>query len=420
MRIGRDSERLGLRRLLVTAAIASGGLLALAAQAHGAARMDYGDAPDGADARYSVPVAGKFPSLAASSGPRHLSSGPSLGVGRDKEGDSKQVDRDRFDDGVSLDRIGRCKTSRVTVLVDTRRIPVRLLRKRDLYLNAWFDWDRNGSWGEANGCPTAKPLLNNEWSIVNQKFSGKAFLKQRVRAYTLRFKGGKHSAEFWARFTLTLGQELPIDAASRSGGAAGKPYAYGETEDYLLRGSVGPPPIFPPEEDEQEKEKEKEEKEEVGGPFRASCHPGQIFIEHGSAARVGFFIKDEGKGHIFGKQLSPKRPGGNATRILRHPSQRGVPRGYFRAAGFRFKSNHRDARHDPIEVYAVKFSFVRGKVKQLLTCVVVIVHEKIAKPKKPHRPVAVPPAIGQQPQPGPEPQPQPQPQPQPEPQPTLR
>jgi hypothetical protein len=388
---------------VLAALTASIALLAVAAPAHGAQRLDYGDAPDGASARYAIPVVGEFPSLAASSGPRHRSSGPSLGIGRDVEGDSKQVDRDRFDDGVSLDRLGRCKTSRVTVLVDTRRIPARLLRKHDLYLNAWFDWDRSGSWGEANGCPTAKPLLNNEWSIVNQKFSGKAFLKQRVRAYTLKFMGGLHSREFWTRFTLTLGQELPIDAASRSGGAAGKPYAYGETEDYLFRGSVGPPPIFPPEEDENEKEKEKEEKEEIGGPFRVSCLPNPIFVEHGRAASVGFFIRDEGKGHIFGKQLSPKRPGGNATRILRHSNQRGVPRGYFRAAGFRFKSNHRDARHNPIEVYAVKFSFVRGKVKQLLTCFVVVVHKKIAKPKKPHRPAAVPPAVGQQPQPQPQP-----------------
>jgi hypothetical protein len=394
MRIGRNSDYRGLRRLLVTAAIASGALLALAVQAHGAPSMDYGDAPDGADARYSIAVAGEFPSLAASSGPRHLSSGPSLGIGRDKEGDSKQVDRDRFDDGVSLDRIRRCKTSQVTVLVDTRRIPARLLRKRDLYLNAWFDWDRSGSWGEVNGCPTPKPLLNNEWSIVNQKFSGKSFLKQRVRAYTLRFKGGLHSHEFWTRFTLTLGQKLPINAASRSGGATGKPYAYGETEDYLYRGS-GPPPIFPPEEDDEGKEKEKEK--EIGGPFRASCLPNPIFVEHGRAASVRFFIRDEGKGHIFGKQLSPKRPGGNATRILRHSNQRGVPMGYFRAAGFRFKSNHRDARHNPVERHVVKFLFTRGKSKQVLECLVNIVHDKIVKPKKPHRPAAVAPRPQQKP-----------------------
>jgi hypothetical protein len=402
---GEEPMRFGLRPSCPTAwspllagLTVSIALLLFAAQAHGAPRMDYGDAPDGADARYSIPVVAGFPSLLASSGPRHRGPGPSLGIRRDKEGDSKQVDRDRFDDGVSLDRIRRCKTSQVTVLVDTRRIPARLLRKRDLYLNAWFDWDRSGSWGEWNGCPTAKPLLNNEWSIVNQKFSGKSFLKQRVRAYTLKFKGGLHSGEFWFRTTLTLGQRLPIDAASRSGGATAKPFAYGETEDYLYRRSPNepPPPEFEDESGEGKKGKggEGEGKEPKGqGPFRVSCAPNPVAVGHGRARTVRFLIRDEGKGFIFGRRLSPREPGGNRVRVTRHSDQRGVPQGFFRGSGFHFQSRHRDARHDPIEIHVVRFSFVRGKFKQVLRCMVIVIHNKIVKPKKPHRPAAVPPAM---------------------------
>jgi len=410
------------RSSILAGLIGSVMLLVLAAQAGAAPKLDYGDAPDGAGAGYEVAVIGKFPSLLASSGPRHKSSGPSLGIRRDREPDSKQVDRDRFDDGVSLGRLGVCKTSRITVLIDTRRIPKKLLRRKDLYLNTWFDWNRSGTWGETNGCPNVNPLLNNEWAIVNQKIRGKAFLKERVRAFSYRFASGLHSNEFWMRATLTLGQKLPINAASRSGGATGKTYAYGETEDYLVQAHPGLPPIFPDpsgkpnkksEEEEEkrkeEKEKEKEEKEKpVGGPFKVSCIPNPMFMEHGKTGVVRFSLKDEGKGPIYGKRASPKSTNSYRSRILRHPNQRGVPAGYFRAAGFKVKSTKRDARANPIEVRVFKFRFQRAKTKQLLKCVVVIVHEKLVKPKKPHKPAKVPPAqLPSQPQPQPQPQPRP-------------
>lgn len=403
MGIGRRFECPSLYGLLAAGLIASLALLAIAAQAQGAP-MDYGDAPDGAGARYSTPVIGKFPSRLASNGPRHRSSGPSLGPRRDKEGDSKQVDRDRFDDGVSLDRLRRCGTSVVTVLVDTRRIPAKLLRRHDLYLNSWFDWDGNGAWGEFNGCPGADPLRNNEWSIVNQRISGKAFLRKRVRAFSFKFKGGAHRGEFWMRTTLTLGQKLPINAASRSGGATAKPFAYGETEDYLYRRSSPnepPPPEFEDESGEGKKGGGKKgggkkgggkgKKPKGEGPFRVGCLPGITALEHGKAATVRFLIWDEGKGHIFGRRLSPRKPGGNRVRITRHSNQRGVPQGFFRGAGFRFVSRHRDARHNPIEAHVVRFGFLRGKSQQVLRCLVLVIHDKIVKPKKPHRPPPVQP-----------------------------
>jgi hypothetical protein len=397
MRTGRISDHASLRSSFAAATIGCIGLLTLATSAQAAPKMDYGDAPDGANARYSIPVLGEFPSLKASNGPRHRSSGPSLGPRRDREGDSKQVDRDRFDDGVSLDRLSRCGTSQITVLVDTRRIPQRLLRNNDLYLNSWFDWDRSGTWGEANGCPNVDPLRNNEWAIVNQRISGKAFLKQRVRAFSFRFMGGLHSGEFWFRTTLTLGQKLPIDAASRSGGAAAKPFAYGETEDYLYRRSPNepPPPEFEDESGEGEggKEGKGEGKKPKGqGPFRVGCVPNPVAVEHGRARTVRFLIRDGGKGFIFGRRLSPREPGGNRVRVTRHPNQRGVPQGFFRGSGFHFQSRHRDARNNPIEIHVVRFSFVRGKFKQVLRCMVVVIHNKIVKPKKPHRPAPVPPA----------------------------
>jgi|GEM_PF-2784191 len=412
MRTGR-SDHPTLWGGIATGLIAATALLAITAQAQGATQMDYGDAPDGAGARYSIAVTGEFPSLLASKGPRHRSSGPSLGVGRDREGDSKQVDRDRFDDGVSLERLGRCKTSVLTVLIDTRRIPERLLRKRDLYLNSWFDWDRSGVWGETNGCPSAEPLRNNEWAIVNQRISGKAFLKERVRAFSIKFKAGLHSREFWTRVTLTLGQKLPIDAASRSGGASVSPYAYGETEDYLIRGGSGPPPEFPDrsgkgkkkeKKKEREEREEREEKELEEKPFKVSCLPNPATVEHGKSVKVRFSVVDEGKGPIFGRTLSKKSTPDYRTRVLRHSNQKGVPNGYFRAAGFSFRSKKRDARTNPVERKVISFSFVRGKVKQLLKCAVTVIHEKIVKPKKPHKPPPVQPLV---PPPGPQPQPGP-------------
>jgi len=225
-----------------------------------------------------------------------------------------------------------------------------------------------------------------------------------VRAFSFRFMGGRHSAEFWARFTLTLGQKLPIDAASRSGGATGSPYAYGETEDYLIQRNFGPPPEFPDDsgkgkketkkekKKKEKKEKEEKEKEEMEvGPFTISCLPNPATVEHGRSVKVKFFVKDEGKGPIFGRTLSKKSTPDYRTRILRHSNQRGVPNGYFRAAGFSFRSKKRDKRANPVERRVIKFKFVRGKVRQVLKCAVTIIHEKIAKPKKPHKPAPVQP-----------------------------
>jgi hypothetical protein len=216
-----------------------------------------------------------------------------------------------------------------------------------------------------------------------------------------------------------LGQKLPIDAASRSGGASGSPYAYGETEDYLVRHRFGPPPEFPDDsgkgkkETKKEKKKrekrekeEKEKKEMEVGPFEVSCIPNPATVEHGRSVKVKFAVKDEGKGAIFGKTLSKRSTPDYRTRVLRHSNQRGVPNGYFRAAGFSFTSKKRDKRANPVEREVITFRFVRGKVKQVLKCVVTVIHEKIVKPKKPHKPAKVQPAqLPSQPQPQPQPGP---------------
>jgi len=94
---------------------------------------DFGDARDPS-----------YPSLLASNGARHLDFGYEwLGPSVNGEIDSKQVDRDEYDDGV------RFLDGSIVVDIRTSGLAGRYdINDRDkvIYLNAWIDWDRDGDW----------------------------------------------------------------------------------------------------------------------------------------------------------------------------------------------------------------------------------------------------------------------------------
>lgn len=200
---------------------------------------DFGDAPDRRPAAYPdrPSVLGTFPSLAAHKGPRHGELGPHLGLAPSSEADSKQVDRDR-DEGASL-TVRRCGASTLTVIIDARSLPPGAAT---VYVNAWFDWNADGDWLDGR----ARAGCGPEWGVQNVRIDLRRFPADRFLSVPITFRSGAPPPEFWWRVQVQAEAE-----ADHRGGAAGKAYLGGETEDYFQHTrTVGdeeqPPPAVPP------------------------------------------------------------------------------------------------------------------------------------------------------------------------------
>jgi GEVED domain len=351
--IGR---RLGRAALML---VALGALLALSASpaiAKGGS-VDFGDAPDGAKAGYlgKPAVVGHFPSQLASGGPRHAGLGSlRLGPTTDGEVDSHQVDKD-VDDGVGLDAPKACKTATLTAAV---KGSAAVAAGKFVYVNAWFDWNRDGDWADpSDGCAP-------EWGVRNLPVA--ASTVGSIAMLPIKITAGKQVTELWYRVSITL-DEVQIDPSGRGRSV---PYLNGETEDYLHLGAPGSPWIIekpkppppPPE------EKEKEEK-----PFTVRCVPKVRVIPHGGSATFRFLIADKGKGNIFGEFPGGYKGKGFKISLLPAANQGGLPPGFVRAGGFRYKGTEVDPP-TRIQKATVKVNFKRGKVVRQAACSVVIVH----------------------------------------------
>ena len=108
-------------------------------------------------------VVGHFPSKLASGGPRHAGLGSlRLGPTTRGEADSRQVDKDT-DDGVSLDAPKACKTATLTTAI---KGSAAVAAGKVVYVNAWFDWNRDGDWADpSDGCAS-------EWGVRNLPVAG--------------------------------------------------------------------------------------------------------------------------------------------------------------------------------------------------------------------------------------------------------
>ncbi len=380
--VGGSSERsethfvrprvgIGAGTFLLAAALLA--IAASSATARGGS-IDFGDAPDGAKARYlSKPkVIGHFPSKLSSGGPRHAGIGAlRLGPSVDGEADSHQVDRD-IDDGADLSAPRACKTATLTTAIKGSST---VAGGKFVYVNAWFDWNRDGDWADpSDGCAP-------EWGVRNLPVPASSIGSVTILPITLR--AGKQVKELWYRVTVTL-DEVQIDPAAHGRSV---PYLTGETEDHLLQLPHGGPIINPPPpEEENEKKKREEEKEEKKkGVFSVRCVPGVRIIPHGASTRFGFLIKDKGKGHIFGRFAGGRKGKGFGIKVLPSGNQAGVPAGFVRSKVFRFKSTDVDPP-TRIQVKRITVVFTRGKVTRVARCTAIIVHdgksEKKKKPKK--------------------------------------
>ncbi len=376
----RDFASRRHRRRFASAILGVAALLALGASpAMAKGDIDFGDAPDGAKAGYpgKPKVVGHFPSKLASGGPRHAKRGAlRLGPTNTGEADSRQVDRDR-DDGAGLSAPKPCRTATLTTAL---RGSKTVAAGHYVYVNAWFDWNRDGDWADpSDGCAA-------EWAVRNLPVPASSV--GGVRLLPIKLKAGKQVRELWYRVTVTL-DEVQIDT---SGHGRSTPYLYGETEDYLQLSPggiwLGPPPVEGPKEKEEREEREEKEQEEKEGKFSVRCVPATRVIPHGASTKFGFLLK-EGKKHKSKKPIFGRFPGGRKgkgfeIKVLPSGNQRGVPPGYVRARVFRYKSKDIDPP-TRIQRQTIRVVFTRGRYTRVAKCTVFILHVGKARQKKGHK-----------------------------------
>ncbi len=228
---------------------------------------DLGDAPSGFDfvpvmqmTAYPAGVPANFPTvyipLTPPFGPLHLHphAGAWLGDavsleenaagGFDEDG-VNNIDiaadvpnRDEADDGLlDMTPFNHCQPANIVF-----GVTVPPGNPLDLYyFNAWFDWNRNGAWGDVMECSDGLPA--EEWAVKNQVLTVGAPGQYVFTSQTFIPWNPDPGKPLWFRITLS---EQRTGHSNGSGPASG--YEFGETEDYYLPGEqqVTPTPTPTP------------------------------------------------------------------------------------------------------------------------------------------------------------------------------
>jgi len=319
---------------------------ALAPGVQAARGTDFGDAADGARARYATKpgLIGHFPARERSNGARHTTPGQlRLGPGVTREGDSRQVDRDRRDDGFSA-RLRSCSMSTLTFLVDASRLPASLRSAGHVaYLNAWFDWNRDGDWRDRVRCGRRRVP---EYRVQNRPLDLASFAQDPLQAIQVRVMAGRRVENIWQRASLTLDE--PFSSPFGKG-----LFSHGETEDYLSLGG--------------------DEEESYCSTGAAAFFP----VPHGEKVKIRFFT-------------DLKSP---SAKLLTDPLPQGVQVTDIDGRGATVKSTlkHRvqEGSLDEWQSVTLKFRLKSGSRTVVLTCDLVIVHD--TRPPVTAPPVGSPP-----------------------------
>jgi hypothetical protein len=250
-------------------------------------RSDLGDAPDSSNhhgqnntAYVAGGVLGRFPTVwdvpdGQVAGPRHanatgegilgqyLSREQDADVGNDQDGPNNIIrsaagaigdvaDNDRGDDGWRNRNIRFFDCQQQTLAVRVSKAP-GAARKR-MYLNVWFDGNRDGDWADSSACqpPSGGPAqAGYEWIVQDYVIDMTAvpaggFLDFAVD--TERVANSTPGMPHWMRFTLSEaravqppGGDYPDGRGPHPGSAQGS-FLFGESEDVLQR---PPPPGAP-------------------------------------------------------------------------------------------------------------------------------------------------------------------------------
>jgi len=225
-------------------------------------------------------------------------------------------------DGASA-KLRRCRTSRLTVVLDTRALPAGRRAGAVAYVNAWFDWNRDGDWADgSDGCA-------REWAVENLPVRLEGTRGIIVLPITLR--AGRQVRELWSRVSVTL-DEPAVDPTGAAGAA---PYTLGETEDRLLRQLPSVGLAFP------SSGARRGPATTGSGRFTASCTPDPAAVAARGAVAVAFGVEDAGRGLIAATLRSRSRTRRYAIRLLRDRT-RPARRGRLLARGFELRSRVSD------------------------------------------------------------------------------
>jgi hypothetical protein len=170
-------------------------------------------------------------------------------IGPDEDGTNNidprndSPDLDKADDGVAVPLVlPHCELTsfdyRVTV------VPLATIEPPPLYVNVWFDWNRDGDWNDVLQCPDG--TMVPEWAVQNQllQFVTSGTYNVTTPAFTCWHPPGVQAEDpIWMRITLSeqqWGMVLSAAGAGGDGPAAG--YEFGETEDYYFVPGVEVPP----------------------------------------------------------------------------------------------------------------------------------------------------------------------------------
>ena len=255
----------------------------------GDARPDLGDAPDSSNpslfnntAYPSTGVYGYFPTVwtgtpaGAGTGPKHLNAGIEgiLGERYSKEmeampvasdadginnilaGGGDNANNDLFDDGWRNRDVALVNCQEATLRVRVARGAATTLNR--LYLNVWFDGNRDGDWQDIGACEGEQfpqgPVQAFEWIVQNYAVSIGAipaggFVDIPVNSVlVLNTDAAGQPAAHWLRFTLSEQPALLEPVTGRPDGRGPdqpNAFKYGETEDYLrLPGELGQPGLL--------------------------------------------------------------------------------------------------------------------------------------------------------------------------------
>lgn len=142
-----------------------------------------------------------------------------------------QSDLDKADDGTNpKPPLPNCQSTKITYTVT---VPPGAPAS-EAYVNVWFDWNRNGVWGDNLQCPGA---ASREWAVQNQVIvlPGPGFY-----TFTTPFflpSNPNPSQCLWWRITLA---DVKAPNAANDGRGPANGYLYGETEDYYSCGEQQP------------------------------------------------------------------------------------------------------------------------------------------------------------------------------------
>ena len=146
-------------------------------------------------------------------------------------------DLDGKDDGVTIPLVlPHCEWAKfdywVTIAPFMPPVP-------DLYVNVWFDWNRDGDWDDTMECPRGDVIIPAlEWAVRNQLIVGLPAGLHKIT--TPQFMPwhppiSPGSRPIWMRITISEQKWNPTSGIAGDGGSGpAQGYQYGETEDYYF------------------------------------------------------------------------------------------------------------------------------------------------------------------------------------------